>query len=242
MDVSAGLAFLYGILSFLSPCVLPLVPSYLCYVTGSSLDDLTQDSGGGAAPRVLFPALAFVAGFTTVFVLLGATASAAGQFLHAHLDLLAKIAGAFIIVMGLHFLGLFRIGILNRDIRYQGASRPAGVAGAYGVGLAFAFGWTPCIGPVLGSILAVAASEESVGQGAALLTVYSLGLGVPFLLAALMVNGFLGFMTGFRRYLPYVEKVMGLLLVVTGIMFLTGAMQIISYWLLELFPGLINLS
>lgn len=241
MDVPAGIAFLYGILSFLSPCVLPLVPSYLCYVTGSSLDDLI-DERNHAVSRILLPSLAFIGGFTTVFVLLGATASAAGQFFQAHLDLLAKVAGIFIIVMGLHFLGVFRIGLLDREVRYRAVSRPAGIIGAYGVGLAFAFGWTPCIGPVLGSILAVAASEESVGRGAALLTVYSLGLGVPFLLAALMMNGFLGFMKGFRRYLPLVEKIMGVLLIVTGVMFLTGAMQIMSYWMLEVFPGLINLS
>ncbi|CAN5474371.1 cytochrome c biogenesis CcdA family protein [soil metagenome] len=241
MNVSIGIAFLYGILSFLSPCVLPLVPSYLCFVTGSSLDDLIARKER-TGRRILLPALAFILGFTTVFVLLGATASAAGQFLREHLFILSKIAGLFIIVMGLHFLGVFRIGVLDREIRYSGATRPAGIIGAYGVGLAFAFGWTPCIGPVLGSIMAIAASEESVARGMGLLAIYSLGLGVPFLLAALMVGSFLGFMKGFQPYLPFVEKIMGALLVVTGLMFITGAMQVLSYWLLELFPGLINLT
>ena len=181
-------------------------------------------------------------GFSTVFVLLGATASSAGQLLREHLPLLAQIAGIFIILMGLHFLGVFRFGFLNREARYHHETRPAGLLGAYAVGLAFAFGWTPCIGPVLATILAVAASEESSAKGAVLLAVYSAGLGIPFLLAALGVDRFLGFLRRFAKHLGVVEKVMGVLLVLAGIGFLTGLHQRFAYWLLETFPGFATLG
>jgi cytochrome c-type biogenesis protein len=235
LTVSIITAFLAGILSFLSPCVLPLVPPYLCFITGSSLDDLTK-RGAMQTGWTMLGALLFVAGFTTVFVLLGATASAASQLVRDYLPLLARIAGIVIILMGLHFLGVFRIGFLNFEKRFHQASRPAGLIGAYVVGLAFAFGWTPCIGPVLATILAVAASEESVAKGAGLLAVYSAGLGVPFLLSALAVDRFLGFLRRFARHLGAVEKTMGALLVLAGVAFLTGLHQTFSYWLLETFP------
>ena len=228
-------AFFGGLLSFLSPCVLPLVPPYLCFITGATLDDLT-DTAAVSRNRTLSAAFAFVLGFATVFVLLGATASAAGQFLRAHLPLLAQLAGIFIILMGLHFLGVFRFAFLNREKRYHHETQPAGLVGAYAVGLAFAFGWTPCIGPVLATILAVAAAEDSVGQGAFLLAVYSLGLGVPFLLAAVGVGAFLGFLRRFAKHLDLVEKAMGVLLVLAGLAFLTGLHQSLAYWLLETFP------
>jgi cytochrome c-type biogenesis protein len=228
-------AFFGGLLSFLSPCVLPLVPPYLCFVTGATLDDLTERASV-SRQRTVLASFAFVLGFSTVFVLLGATASAAGQFIRVHLPLLAQLAGAFIILMGLHFLGLFRFALLNREKRYRQESRPAGLIGAYAVGLAFAFGWTPCIGPVLATILAVAAAEDSVGQGAFLLAVYSLGLGVPFLLAALGVGTFLGFLKRFSKHLGTVEKAMGVLLIAAGLAFLTGLHQSFAYWLLETFP------
>jgi cytochrome c-type biogenesis protein len=229
-------AFFGGLLSFLSPCVLPLVPPYLCFITGATLDDLTGDAPSMSRNRTVSAALAFVLGFATVFVLLGATASAAGQFIRAHLPLLAQLAGIFIILMGLHFLGLFRFAFLNREKRYQQVARPAGLIGAYAVGLAFAFGWTPCIGPVLATILAVAAAEDSVRQGAFLLAVYSLGLGVPFLLAAVGVGAFLAFFKRFARHLGTVERAMGVLLVLAGLAFLTGLHQSFAYWLLETFP------
>ncbi|MGE3831765.1 MAG: cytochrome c biogenesis CcdA family protein [Parvibaculaceae bacterium] len=235
MTVSIVTAFLAGILSFLSPCVLPLVPPYLCFITGSSLDDLTK-KGTVQTGWTMLGALLFVAGFTTVFVLLGATASAASQLVRDYLPLLARIAGIVIILMGLHFLGVFRFAFLNFEKRYHQASRPAGLIGAYAVGLAFAFGWTPCIGPVLATILAVAASEESVAKGAGLLAVYSAGLGVPFLISALAVDRFLGFFKRFAKHLGAVEKTMGALLVLAGIAFLTGLHQTFSYWLLETFP------
>ncbi len=245
LDVSIGAAVLAGALSFLSPCVLPLVPPYLCYVSGLSLDDLANDERAIAhhhRAKVLAAALCFVLGFTTVFVLLGATASAAGQVLRQYMPLFTQLAGVAIIIMGLNFLGLFRLAFLARDTRYHHQGEGVTLLGAYGIGLAFAFGWTPCIGPVLAAILSVAGSTESVSKGMALLAVYSLGLGIPFLIAAFSLDAFLGFFKKFRRHLPLVEKAMGALLIVTGIMFLTGSMQTISYWLLELFPSLATIG
>ncbi len=239
-EVSLAGAWFAGLLSFVSPCVLPLVPPYLCYLGGLTLDRLAeeQDLGGAAARRVFVSALAFVLGFTTVFVALGATASVLGQTVADHLDLLAKIAGVVIILLGLHFLGVLRISLLYREARVHLESRPAGILGAYVVGLAFAFGWTPCVGPVLAAILFVAGGEESVWQGASLLGAYSLGIGAPFLAAALAARPFMSFMTRFRRHLGKVEKVMGALLVATGMLILTGSMADIAYWILETFPEL----
>ncbi len=211
------------------------MPPYLCIITCASLDDLTK-TGVAQTGRTVIASLLFVAGFTTVFVLLGATASAASQLLRDHLPLLARIAGIVFILMGLDFLGVFKFACLVREKRYQQASRPAGLIGAYVVGLAFAFGWTPCIGPVLATILAVAASEESVAKGAGLLAIYSAGLGVPFLLSALAVDRFLGFLKRFAKHLGAVEKAMGALLVLAGVAFLTGVHQDFAYWLLETFP------
>jgi cytochrome c-type biogenesis protein len=244
LNVSMGAAVLAGIISFLSPCVLPLVPPYLVYMSGVSLEDLTAESAdtGQHRKRVMLSSLLFVLGFTTVFVLLGATASALGQVLRVNLPLLSQIAGAAIIIMGLHFLGVFRLGFLMREARYQTEQSAASYAGAYVIGLAFAFGWTPCIGPVLAAILSVAGSTESVGRGMGLLALYSLGLGIPFMIAAFSVDSFLGFSRKFRRHMLLLEKIMGALLVLTGVMFLTGWMQNVSYWLLEQFPGLATIG
>jgi cytochrome c-type biogenesis protein len=250
-------AVLAGLISFISPCVLPLVPPYLCYLAGVSLEQLTDDDAAGdrierqrVQRRVLFNAAVFVLGFTTVFVSLGAGASSIGFFVRSHLDILSTIAGLVIILMGMHFLGVLKIGALYREFRFQSGgntvalpggtptSAVASAGGSYIMGLAFAFGWTPCIGPILGAILAVASSRESVGEGALLLGVYSLGLGIPFLLAAFFVNPFMNFLSRFRRHLGMVEKGMGVLLILTGILFLTGGMQTMSYWLLEKFPVL----
>ncbi|WP_417683781.1 cytochrome c biogenesis CcdA family protein [Roseibium sp.] len=237
-DVTIWGAALAGLLSFISPCVLPLVPPYLGYIAGVSLEELTGDGDDKAASRRVFIAsLAFVAGFATVFVTLGASASFIGQFITQHIQFLGYIAGAVIIVMGLHFLGVFRIGLLYREARVHVDSKPAGLIGAYVMGLAFAFGWTPCVGPILAAILFVAGSEDTVAQGALLLAAYALGLGIPFLLAALFAKPFLGFMKRFRRHLGTVEKIMGLILVLTGILFITGQMAVLSYWLLETFPA-----
>ena len=241
LNVTFGAAVLAGVLSFLSPCVLPLVPPYLVYMSGVSLEDLTAESTGHRR-RVMLSSLLFVLGFTTVFVLLGATASAFGQVLRQNLSLLSQIAGVLIIIMGLHFMGVFRFGFLMREARYQTEQSNASYVGAYAMGLAFAFGWTPCIGPVLAAILSVAGSTESVGRGMALLAFYSLGLGIPFMLAAFSIDSFLGFSRKFRRHMMVLERIMGVLLVLTGIMFLTGWMQNISYWLLEQFPGLATIG
>ena len=242
IDVTHGGAVLAGLVSFLSPCVLPLVPPYLCYMAGVSLDQLTGKAEERVARRtVILSALAFVLGFSTVFVALGATASAIGELVRSHMEALSLIGGIVIIVMGLHFLGVFRIGFLMRQVRVE-RSHPAGPVGSYVMGLAFAFGWTPCIGPVLGTILAVAGAEQTVGRGAGLLAAYSLGLGIPFLAAGFFAAPFVHFLSRFRAHLGTVEKVMGGLLVVTGILFITGQISIISYWLLATFPALGNIG
>src|SRR3712207_5798176 len=181
LDVSLPVAALGGLISFLSPCVLPLVPPYLSFLAGVSLDELQAGEDRGVRRRAILTALLFVAGFTTVFVLLGATASALGLFIRQYMDLLSTVAGLAIILMGLHFLGVFRIGFLYREARLD-VEKSVDVWGAYVMGLAFAFGWTPCIGPILAAILAVAGSETSVARGALLLAVYSAGLGIPFVL------------------------------------------------------------
>ncbi len=183
----------------------------------------------------------FILGFTTVFVLLGATASALGQTVRQHLPLLSALAGLAIIGMGLHFLGVFKLHFLYREKRVS-VEKPVGLWGAYLMGLAFAFGWTPCIGPILAAILAVASSEATVAHGAGLLAVYSLGLGLPFLLAALAMEPFIRFLKRFRAHFGKVERVVGALLVVTGVLFLTGGIQNVSFWLLQTFPGLANLG
>jgi len=238
IDLTWGGVFAAGLLSFVSPCVLPLVPPYLCYLAGVTLDQLSDGERDIAVTRrVVFSAAAFVAGFSTVFVVLGATASVLGQLLLAYSDKLAMVAGVVIIVMGLHFLGVFRIGLLYREARVAVNSQPAGLIGAYVMGLAFAFGWTPCIGPVLAAILPIAGAEETVLRGAGLLGVYALGIGVPFLAAAAFAGPFLRWAAGFRRHMGTVEKTMGGLLVATGILFLTGQITIFSYWLLETFPA-----
>ena len=236
-DSSFPTAFGAGVLSFLSPCVLPLVPFYLVFISGVSLDDLKRGNAG-QNKAVLATALAFVLGFSTVFVALGATASFIGQLVHNEQWLLAKIGGVFIILMGLNFLGVFKLGFLNQEKRFHQEGRPVGLLGAYAVGLAFAFGWTPCIGPVLGTIYGLASETESVGRGAVLLAVYSLGLGIPFLLSATAINGFLSFFARFKRHLGTVEKAMGAMLVVAGVMFFTGGLQSISNWLLNNFEVL----
>lgn len=237
-DVTIWGAVFAGLLSFVSPCVLPLVPPYLGFLAGVSMEELTgEDDNRVASQRVFISALAFVAGFSTVFVLLGASASFLGQFITQYIQFLGYIAGVMIIAMGLHFLGVFRIGLLYREARVHVERKPAGLGGAYLIGLAFAFGWTPCVGPILAAILFVAGSEDSVSQGAILLSAYALGLGIPFLLAALFAGPFLKGMKRFRKHMGLVEKAMGVVLVLTGVMFLTGQMAVLSYWLLETFPA-----
>jgi cytochrome c-type biogenesis protein len=237
-DVSFLAAFVAGILSFLSPCVLPLVPPYLVYLAGTSLERLADAEPQPLVWRdTLLASVLFVAGFSTVFVAFGASASVIGAVVLRFSPQLAIIAGVAIIIMGLHFLGATRIGLLMQEKR-AAIPKPAGLWGAYVMGLAFAFGWTPCIGPVLAAILAVAASKETVAKGAGLLAVYSAGLGLPFLIAATAVEPAMAAMARFRRHLMVVEKVMGGLLVLTGIAFLTGWVSDVGFWLLEWFPAL----
>jgi cytochrome c-type biogenesis protein len=237
-DVTYLAALIAGLVSFLSPCVLPLVPPYLVFLAGTSLERFADNE---AEPRVKRETVAasvlFVLGFSTVFVALGASASAIGSLIRAYSGPLAIVAGIIIIVMGLHFLGVTRIAFLYRQKRLE-VAKPVGLWGAYVIGLAFAFGWTPCIGPILAAILAVAASEQTVAEGASLLAVYSLGLGIPFVIAAFAIEPFAAFLSRFRNYLHRVEQAMGVLLVLTGIAFLTGSINQMSVWLLESFPVL----
>ncbi|WP_024573734.1 MULTISPECIES: cytochrome c biogenesis protein CcdA [unclassified Afipia] len=229
-----------GVLSFLSPCVLPLVPPYLCFLAGISLDELThKHKARGWRPdwRVVALSFAFVLGFATVFVALGASASVIGKAVTTYFDTLAIVAGVIIIILGLHFLGVFRIGLLFREARFQNVSKPAGFLGAYIVGLAFAFGWTPCVGPVLAAILMVAGIEGSAARGALLLGAYALGIGIPFMLASLFSGPFVQMMARLRGHMSTIEKVIGGALVLTGVLFLTGGMPRIAGWLLETFPA-----
>lgn len=238
LDVTYMGVFVAGILSFLSPCVLPLVPPYLCFIGGQSIEEMTAEGTVDPAMmrKIFLSALFFVFGFSTVFITLGATASVIGEWLADNLGLLTQAAGVIIVILGLHFIGILRIPLLYREARFQTTTRPAGIVGAYVVGLAFAFGWTPCVGPVLAAVLMVAGSDNSVSQGAGLLTVYSAGLGLPFLGAALAMKPFMSAMSRFRQHLRKVEIVIGLLLVATGILFITDQFSYIAYWLLETFP------
>ncbi len=242
LDIGYVSAVGAGALSFLSPCVLPLVPPYLCYMAGVSVDDFRGDQAvaakAGARARLLAASLAFVLGFSTVFVALGAGASTIGRLLRVWQEPLAMAAGVLIIIMGLNFLGLIRIPLLSREARFQSQGKPASAIAAYVMGLAFAFGWTPCIGPVLGPILTLAGGRDTVGEGALLLAAYSLGLGIPFLIAAMFSGAFMRFLGRFRVHLGRVEKVIGALLVIAGIFFLTGGVQTLAFWLLETFPVL----
>lgn len=246
IDVGYASALGAGALSFLSPCVLPLVPPYLCYMAGVSVDDFRGD-GAVSAQRatrtaLVGAAIAFVLGFTTVFVALGAGASTIGRFLRVWQEPLAMAAGVLIIIMGLNFLGVLRIPLLSREARFQSSAKPATMLGSYLMGLAFAFGWTPCIGPVLGPILTLAGGRETVSDGALLLFVYSLGLGIPFLIAAFFSDAFMRFLSRFRVHLGRIEKIIGGLLVVAGVLFMTGGIQKASYWILETFPALQQLG
>ncbi|GAB4270322.1 MAG: cytochrome c biogenesis protein CcdA [Pararhodobacter sp.] len=237
---SLFVALLAGLLSFLSPCVLPIVPPYLAYMSGVSMRDLTE--GGPGPSRATLPALFFVMGLSTVFLFLGFTASGLGQVFLANRELFARIAGVVVIVMGLHFLGLFKLGFLMREARLDAGNRGGSALGAYVLGLAFAFGWTPCIGPILGMIITLAATEESVARGTTLLAAYAVGLGLPFLLAAVFISRAIGVMNRIKPWLGVIEKLMGALLVVVGVALVTGALAQFSFWLLEAFPALERLG
>lgn len=231
---------LAGLASFLSPCVLPLVPPYLGYLGGTTVSQIGagEEIDRDAWRRVVLGSICFVLGFTTVFVGLGAGASAFGQLIQTYKSSLSMVAGAVIVLFGMHFLGLVRIPLLYREARYHASMEHASLLGAYLIGLAFAFGWTPCVGPILATVLALAAQDGSLGAGVRLLAVYSLGLGIPFVLAAVAIGPFMAFFHRFRRHLGLVEKVMGALLILTGLLFMTGSMNFIGQWMLDTFPGL----
>ena len=234
VEVGIAIAFTAGLLSFLSPCVLPLVPSYLTFVTGMSLEDLQE----GVDRRATFiHSLLFVVGFSTIFVLLGAAASFLGQFFRYYEVWIARIGGVIIILLGLHLAGVFRLTPLLRERRVHLADKPVGYLGTLGVGVAFGAGWTPCIGPILGTILTYGFTQDTMWAGVGLLSVYSLGLAVPFLLAALALDQFLQVFKRFRRWMPVVEKASGALLVLLGILLVTGQMTVLSAYLTRFTPG-----
>ncbi|WP_151717275.1 cytochrome c biogenesis CcdA family protein [Gemmobacter serpentinus] len=232
------MALLAGIVSFASPCVLPIVPPYLAYMSGLSMTELREGGGQKGRLQLLLPALFFVLGLSTVFLILGFAASAFGVFFLQYQEILAKASGVFVIVLGLHFLGVFRIPLLDREARLDAGDRGGSAFGAYLLGLAFAFGWTPCIGPQLSAILSLAASEGSISRGTTLLAVYAVGLGVPFLLAALFIERAIGLMNRLKPHMRLIERVMGALLILVGLALFTGALSAFSFFLLDTFPSL----
>lgn len=236
VDVGIAIAFTAGVFSFLSPCVLPLVPSYLTFVTGMSLEDLQE---GVDRKTTLTHSVLFVVGFSTIFILLGASASFLGQFLRQYEVLITRVGGVIIIVLGLHLTGVFRLTPLMREKRVHLADKPAGYLGTLGVGMAFGAGWTPCIGPILGAILTYGMTQETMWSGVGLLSVYSLGLAVPFLIAALALDWFLQTFQRFRKWMPVVEKASGVLLVFLGILLLTGQFTLLATWLTRFTPQFI---
>lgn len=245
MDVSFGTALVAGIFTFLAPCILPLVPAYLSFISGSSLEDLTADDPKKAAEttkNAIVSGLFFVLGLSFVFVSLGAGATTVGGFFGQHKREFAVVGAVLIIVFGLHYMGLFRIAFLNFEKRFHLENKPAGIAGAFFIGAAFGFGWSPCVGPVLSMILMQAAMGEDVWDGIVLLSIYSAGLGIPFLLAAAFAGRFMMFLARFRRHLHKIELAMGGLLVVTGVLILTGGLSNMSNWILKTFPALQRLS
>ena len=249
-NVTLLAAFGAGLLSFISPCVLPLVPGYLSYISGLSLDDLRGSPAVAGGPgvgvavapsaaarrQVVRSSLAFILGFSIVFISLGAAASAIGRFLLSQQEIFSRIAGAIVIIFGLHTMGVLRIEWLYQEKRVHTTRKPAGLVGAMLIGIAFAFGWTPCIGPILGGILTLAGTQETVGEGVRLLSVYSLGLGVPFLATALMINRFFTAMARIRRHYHTIEIVSGALLVVIGLLIFTNKFTVIAQWLTPYLP------
>jgi cytochrome c-type biogenesis protein len=238
--VAMLIALFGGVISFLSPCVLPIIPPYLAYMGGITMNELTD----GPAKRrpAIIASLFFVMGLSTVFLLLGFTASVFGRFFLQNQVLFGQIAGAVIVVFGLHFMGLFKIKMFMREVRIDAGDRGGSAVGAYVLGLAFAFGWTPCIGPILGAILSMSAQEDSIGRGTLLMGMYAVGLGVPFILSAVFINRAMGLMNRLKKHMGLIEKVMGLLLVVVGVMMLTGAFTRMAYWLLETLPFLAQIG
>lgn len=238
-DIGVVGALIAGLLSFLSPCILPIVPFYLSYMAGVGMNQITADSQvtGAVRRRAVLSAVCFALGVITVFMGLGATATVFGQMVRDYFDVLRWLAAGLIVAMGLHFLGVLRIGILYRQLRADaGDTSRVTFVGAYVIGLAFAFGWTPCVGPVLAAILFTAAGQDTALHGAWLLFVYGVGMTLPFVIAALFIGPFMRWMSGFRRHLGLIEKLMGLLLVLFGILIATNSINIIAQWMLDHIP------
>jgi cytochrome c-type biogenesis protein len=230
-NVSVLYAFAAGLVSFLSPCVLPLVPGYISIISGSSLDQLKAQQKDSALFRTVFMnSIMFIIGFSITFIMMGATASWLGQILLSHRDLFSKLAGLLLIVFGIHLTGIFKINLLYRDKRFHNVQQPRGLLGALVLGLAFAFGWTPCIGPILASIMAIATTKETVTQGMFLLGIYAAGLGIPFLLTSLALNQFLSFYSRFKRHFHAVEILSGALVIAVGLLILTGTLTRLNTW------------
>ena len=232
-----SIALAAGVLSFLSPCVLPIVPPYLAYMGGVTVSDMAEGTGTQRR-KALGSAAFFVLGLSTVFLFLGFTASAFGRFFLSNQDWFVTIAGLVIMIFGAHFLGVYRIGFMDREMRMDAGDRGGSAFGAYILGLAFAFGWTPCIGPILGAILSIAASEADVARGTTLLAAYAAGLGIPFLLVAAFFPSLKGLMAWMKRHMERIERIMGLLLWTVGLLMLTGKFTDFSWWLNEQFPVL----
>jgi len=236
-SISLITAFGAGILSFISPCVLPIVPGYLSFISGVSIEEL-KGKKSSAVNKVFLNSLFFVLGFSVVFIALGASATFISSFLNDYMHIIGKFAGALIIILGLHFIGLFKIKWLNYEKRFHVGSKPLGMAGSFFIGFAFAFGWTPCIGPILATILAMAAAEETVWQGILLLSFYSAGLAIPFLLTALAFNAFLSISSRIKKHFRIVEIVGGAFLIIVGFLIFTDSLVLLSGLISEWFPWL----
>lgn len=230
-SLSLTISFTAGLLSFLSPCVLPLIPSYVSFITGLSLDDVQR-----SRRIALVHSLLFVSGFTLVFLALGASATIIGQLLFQHREWVARVGGTLIIILGLYLLGAFNVGALARERRYHFADKPLGYLGTLFVGMAFAAGWTPCIGPILGAVLTFTASAHDLNKGLVLLFAYSLGLALPFLLAALMIDRFMSLFQRYRGMLVWTSRLSGLLLIAVGVLMVSGSMTMLTTWLQGLTP------
>jgi len=240
-QINIATAFAFGLLSFVSPCVLPIIPGYISFISGYSLNDMTGENTA-AKRAMLVNTIFFIAGFTLIFVMMGAAATSIGQLLNENLTLISKIAGAVIIVFGLHMIGIFKISFLNYEKRFHLQDKKLGILGSFTVGSAFAFGWTPCIGPVLAGILAIASQQETVMQGVVLLTVYSLGLGIPFLLTSLSINKFFNVFNRIKKHFHAIEVVGGVMLVAVGVLMITNYLTIIASYFSKWFPFLNSLS
>lgn len=237
-SISIFTAFLFGILSFISPCVLPIIPGYLSFISGLSLEQMQSGNKKENLRKVFYNSIFFVLGFSVIFTLLGASATLIGQFLLKNINVAGKIAGVFIIILGVHLTGLIKLSFLNYEKRFHTSRKSLGYLGSFLVGLAFAFGWTPCIGPILAGILAIAGQQETVYQGILLLSVYSLGLGIPFLITAVSLNAFFTLFEKVKKYFRFIEILSGVLLIIVGLLMITDSLTLIANYLIKLFPFL----